>query len=61
MPAREAKPEVHPRVSGFQTLFATAGVRLYISNLVHMLTLFHVFAFPDLLNGIRTAKQLSPG
>jgi hypothetical protein len=61
MPAGEAKPQVDPFISGFEALFATACVRLYISNLVHVLTLFHVFVFPGLLNGIRTAKQVSPG
>jgi hypothetical protein len=61
MSARETKPKMDPRISGFQALLAAAGVRLYISNLVQVLTLFHVLAFPDLLNGIRTAKQVSPG
>jgi hypothetical protein len=61
MPADEAEPEVDPRVSHFQALLATAAVGLYISDLLQMLTLFHVFALPDLLNGIRTAKQVSPG
>ena len=61
MPAREAKPEMDPFISGFQALLAAARMRLYISNLVQVLTLLHVFPFPDLLNGIRTAKEVSPG
>ena len=61
MAANEAKPEMDPLISGFEALLAAAGVRLHIPNLVQVLTLFHVFAFPDLLNGIRTAKQVSPG
>ena len=61
MPTREAKPQVDPLISGFEALLAAVGMRLYISNLVQVLTLFHVFPFPDLLNGIRTAKEVSPG
>ncbi len=61
MAAAEAKPEVNPLISGFEAFLAATSVRLYIPNLVPVLTLFHVFAVPDLLNGIRTAKQVSPG
>jgi hypothetical protein len=60
MAAGETQPQVNPRVSRVQALLTAGRVRLYISNLVHVLTLFHVFAFPGLLNGIRTAKEVSP-
>ena len=61
MAAAQAKPEVDPSIPDFEALFAAAAVRLYITNLVQVLTLCHVFAFPDLLNGIRTTKEVSPG
>jgi hypothetical protein len=60
MPTRQAKPEVDPCISAFEALLAAMGMRLYISNLVQMVTLFHVFQFADLLNGIRSARQVSP-
>jgi hypothetical protein len=53
MPTSEAKAEVDPRVSGFQALFTTTAMRFHISNLVQVLTLFHIY-------GIYTAKQVSP-
>ena len=43
MPAGHAQSQVDPNITHLQTLFAAAGMRLHILNLVGMFTVFHVW------------------
>jgi hypothetical protein len=45
MPARKAHAEMHPLLAGFQTLFAAAGVRFHVMDLIKVRTARHRLYF----------------